>query len=327
MRLSFDETLFKNEDAFSPEYMPEVFNFRDSQIKALASCIRPALRGQKAVCAVLHGLPATGKTTAVKTVFSQLDILTAHVNCHIDNSPYAITARIYEILFGRQAPETGTSLNSLYDKILSKAKKPLLVALDDFDALSRKDMNEILYVILRAYELGRGHKTSVWAVCQKPELMLDARVRSIFQPMDINFPLYKREEIQEILKQRIKTGLYPDVMPKHIFSKIADHALQKNDLRSGIEAIRKAALNAEADSCRKIEEKHLSLVNNDNADEKIISLLREKPMASGELYKELENEMGYTKFNKTVNDLISKNMVKARYQGTNQGRTRILSAK
>lgn len=325
--LGSDETLFRNEDAFELDYVPEVFNYRDSQIKALASCAMPALRGQKAVNAIIHGLPATGKTTAAKVIFSQLDLPALHVNCHIDNSPYAIMARIYELLFQRQPPETGTSLNTLYDKILSRLKKPLLVALDDFDSLTKKDQNDVLYNILRAYELGKGHKTSAWVICQKEELMLDSRVRSVFQPMPIKFPAYKRGEIFGILKERVEIGLYPDVMPRHALDKITDYALGKNDLRAGIESIRRAALNAEADSSRKIMDKHLVLESMASDEEKIVSLLREKPLISGQLYELVKKDMGYTKFNKTVNELLTKNLIESRFIVSNKGRTRVFSVK
>ena len=42
-----DETLFQNINAFNPDYMPENFNFRDSQMEGMAMCIRPAIQGKQ----------------------------------------------------------------------------------------------------------------------------------------------------------------------------------------------------------------------------------------------------------------------------------------
>ncbi len=318
--------IFCNEDAFDMEYVPEIFNHRNGQLRELAACIRPALRGHKPVNALIHGPPATGKTTSIKVVFSQLDFTAMHVNCHIDNSPYAIVARIYETIFGRQAPETGTSLNALYGKILRKIKNPLMVALDDFDALSKTDRNEVLYNILRAYELGKGIKTSVWAVAQREELMLDARVRSVFQPACIRFPPYSKKELKGILKERVKTGFTPGAMPVPLLDKIADYA-SCHDLRMGIEAMRRAALNAENDGSPRVLEKHLCFSSYAGAEEKILARIREKPLTSGELYKLLEKEMGYTKFNKIMNELAAKNIIESKFTQSNKGRTRIFSVK
>lgn len=42
--LLHDETIFKNINAFDPDYLPENYKYRDSQMEALAICIRPALK-------------------------------------------------------------------------------------------------------------------------------------------------------------------------------------------------------------------------------------------------------------------------------------------
>ena len=49
------ETLFRNEDVFDFSHIPDQFNYRDSQLKALAYCLKPAMRSAKPLNALLIG--------------------------------------------------------------------------------------------------------------------------------------------------------------------------------------------------------------------------------------------------------------------------------
>lgn len=81
-----EETLFRNVEAFNPDYIPDRLLHRDLQMEALAMCLRPALRGGKPKNAVILGAPATGKTTALRKVFQMVEetsdkLYCVYVNC------------------------------------------------------------------------------------------------------------------------------------------------------------------------------------------------------------------------------------------------------
>jgi len=59
-----DETLFRNRDLFEIDYIPEEFNYRESQLKDIAFALQPGLHGSRPLNMALRGLPGTGKTTA-----------------------------------------------------------------------------------------------------------------------------------------------------------------------------------------------------------------------------------------------------------------------
>jgi cell division control protein 6 len=61
-----EETLFRNEEVFTPSYVPEDFIHRDDQLKEISLSLKPGLRGVNPVNTLIHGPPGTGKTTAVK---------------------------------------------------------------------------------------------------------------------------------------------------------------------------------------------------------------------------------------------------------------------
>lgn len=73
--LLHDETVFRDINVFDPDYVPENYRYRESQMEALAVCIRPALRNGRPVNAVVLGSCATGKTTAIKKIFEMLNQL------------------------------------------------------------------------------------------------------------------------------------------------------------------------------------------------------------------------------------------------------------
>ncbi|MFH0832787.1 MAG: ORC1-type DNA replication protein [Candidatus Aenigmatarchaeota archaeon] len=333
-----DETLFKDENVFDFSYLPEQFTHRDAQLKSLAMCIKPAMRGAKPLNALLYGPPATGKTTAIKTVFQQLEeetdrAVAVHVNCQIYSSPFRVFSEIHKKMFGYLPPETGVPFSNVYDKIfqkLSKEGKTLIVALDD---LSGGD--EILYNIIRAHEAFPKAKAAVFAVMPENAMhKLDGRVRSVFQPQQISFPLYNAGEIFDILKGRAEIGFYPNVISDDIIRKIATIAFRKNDSRFGIELLKQSAMTAEKNSSRKI-----GIIDVDNAlkammplraersndEEAILNSLAKGPMKSGELYDSLKNKMSYSGLYRTLKKLKEANLIEIKETNLKKGKTRIIS--
>ena len=153
-----DETLFQNINAFNPDYMPENFNFRDSQMEGMAMCIRPAIQGGRPTNSVIMGSCATGKTTALKKVFELVEhttdkVVCCYINCQLHTTRFGIFSQIHKKLFGHQPPETGVPFSRVYEKVMNKLSadnKALVVAFDDVNYLFQtQHANKIFYDILR----------------------------------------------------------------------------------------------------------------------------------------------------------------------------------
>jgi len=266
--LLFDETLFKNIDAFNPDYIPENFMHRKTQMEALALSIRPALRNGRPVNAVILESCATGKTTAIKKIFEMVEkasdrIVCVYINCQIHTTRFGIFSHIYQKIFGHTPPETGVPFSRIYQNImqhLSSEKKSLIVALDDINHLFySKNANKIFYDILRAHEAFEGVRTGVFAILSDIEFrfILDKNVNSIFIPQEIIFNPYTKEEIIDILKERAKIGFYPDVISDELIYEIAEYASSSGDLRVGIDMLRISGNLAEADASNSIKKRHI----------------------------------------------------------------------
>ncbi|MDD1720158.1 MAG: ORC1-type DNA replication protein [Methanoregulaceae archaeon] len=356
--LMWDETLFRDPEVFEIDYVPEQFNFRETQMRELAFQIRPGLRGGRPLNTICRGLPGTGKTTSVRKLFSEIEettkkLLPVFINCQMDNTKFAIFSQIYRRLSGHLPPASGTSFKQVFDAVAKMMKKEeivLLVCLDDANyLLYESEINNVLYPLLRSHEQYEGTRIGVILIISDLDVdlhkALDARVESVFRPTDIYFPPYSGEEISGILRERVAQGLYPGVLPDDMFSLVVEQTQKSGDLRVGIDLLKRSALSAEHvarktitrdDICGAYEvSKYLHLsysVKILKADEKLllkaIATLSTtgKEMNAGEVFRTVKDqvEIGYTRFYEIVRKLDGMRILNLHYRD-GKGRTRLLS--
>ena len=356
--LMWDETLFRDVEVFEIDYMPEQFDFRDSQIRELAINVKPGLAGARPLNTICKGLPGTGKTTTVKMLFSDIEektqkIIPVYINCQIDNTKFAIFSQIYKKLTKRPPPASGTSFKNLFDqicKIIADKDAVLLVCLDDANyLLYEKEISNVLYTLLRSHEVNEGVRIGVITIISDMSVDLtqevDNRVASVFRPSEIYFAPYSQSEISEILNQRVMQGLYPGVLSPEIFELIVEQTMKSGDLRVGIDLLKRSALNAERDARKEIVKDdvcraylvskylHLSSSVKTLSDEEK-SLLKalaamsqnEKEMNAGAVFDELKDSLkiGYTRYSEILKKFDSMRLINLNYK-EGKGRTRLIT--
>ncbi len=329
--LMSDQTLFKDRDAFEADYLPDDFKYRDTQLKEMAYAVRPALFGARPTNLILRGLPGTGKTTSVRHIFSEVRettqrILPVYVNCQNDHTRFMVYTRIYESIFGHLPPTSGISFRRVMNEIgyaLMNREKVLLVCLDDANYLLHEGvLNDTLYSILRLYEEFEGVRSGVILTVSNIDTNLtrelDSCVMSVMQPGEIYFPPYSIGEVEGILQDRIRQGIYSGVISPDVFDLIIERTFSCGDLRVGLDLVRRAVLNAERSARKTVDmddvesaftvAKNIHLINSVkvlNKEEK--KLLRtiakysqeeEHMMHSGAVFTSVREEtpMGYTTF-------------------------------
>jgi archaeal cell division control protein 6 len=343
--LLHDETIFKNINAFDPDYLPENYKYRDSQMEALAICIRPALKKGRPVNAVVLGSCATGKTTAIKKIFEMVErnsekVVCCYINCQLNTTRFGIFSQIYQKIFGHYPPETGVPFSRIYQKIMQhmvSENKALVVALDDVNYLFHsKNANKIFYDILRAHEAFPGARTGVFAILSDIEFRyaLDKNVNSVFIPQEIIFQPYSREELFSILEERTKMGFYPEVISDQILEEIVEKTLESGDLRVGIDLLRVCGNLAESEASRAIDGKHLeealkrtgpvslshtlnSLSDLENSLLELIVNFKEENLTAGSLYELFQQKTGtsYSSFNRTLDKLEFLRLIDTKFTG------------
>jgi cell division control protein 6 len=358
--LLWDQTIFKEQEYFELDFLPENLLHRDAQMRSLKFSIAPALRGSTPLNAYCRGAPGTGKTSAVTKIFAELEsatqkVVPVYINCQVDSSRYAIFAQIFKKLSGYPPPSSGISFKKLFSQIaktLVEKKKVLVVALDDFNyIMASKEADEVLYSLLRMHEGQPGAKVGVIAILS--DLTLDMardlspQVQSVFLPEEILFPQYSYDEVRDILRYRVRFGFMQGVVSDELIDTIAKYTEEMGDLRVGINMLKRAGLNAERRASRTISSEdvdkayegsryiHLSYsLRNLKKEEKvllkcIVDSGREE-MMSGELYdcfKE-KTELGYTSFYEMVNRLEGLKLISLNNTGKGtRGQSRLVSLK
>ena len=330
--LMHDESLFKNINAFDPDFTPPNFNFRDTQMEAMAMAIRPAIQHGQPSNAVVLGLPATGKSTSIRKVFELVEkntekVVCVYINCQLHTTRFGIFSQIFKKIFGYLPPETGVPFSRIYSQImkhLQDNEKSLIVAFDDINYLFHsKNANKIVYDVLRAYEEYPGVKSSIFAILSDLEFKyaFDKNVNTVFIPQEITFPIYKFSEIKVILEDRANAGFFPNVLPEDILEQIATYTFENGDLRVGINLLRNCGNIAEANASREITQEHFekaidSLVSMNTLEAlktlnpveksllKMICNFNNDCTASelSEIFKN-ETDSSYSTFNRTLNKL------------------------
>lgn len=342
--LMYDESLFQNINAFDPDYMPPNYNFRDTQMEAMAMAIRPAIRGGQPSNAIILGSPATGKTTAIRKVFELVEkttekVVCVYINCQIHTTRFGIFSQIFKKLFGHLPPETGVPFSRIYTQImqeLQKKEKSLVIAFDDINYLFQTNhANKVVYDILRAYEEYPGVRTSIFAILSDLEFKyaFDKNVNTVFIPQEIMFPLYTYSEIEDILRDRVKAGFFPGVLSDDILEQIAMYTLENGDLRVGINLLKSCGNVAEASASREITQEHF-----DKAIESLVSINVSETLKSlndterdllkmivdydgiwsaGELGDEFKRKTGssYASFNRTLDKLEFVRLIDTKFTG------------
>jgi cell division control protein 6 len=353
--LSWDESVFRDENVFEIDYVPDGFKHRETQLRELQHALRPAVRGSRPLNAAVRGPPGTGKTTAVQKMFAELGthtgVRSVRVNCQVDSTRYSVFSRIFEAIFEYEPPSSGISFKKLFEQVAERLvdeEEVLVVALDDVNYLFyENEASDTLYSLLRAHEAHPGAKVGVVVVSSDLELEvveeLDGRVQSVFRPEEVYFPVYDRPEIADILGDRVERGFQDGALPTTVLDRVAELTADTGDLRVGIDLLRRAGLNAEMRASRSVavedveaaydEARHVHLSRrlrglSENERALVEVVAEHDGEQAGAVYDAFHErtDLGYTRYSELVNKLDQVGVIEAEYADVEgRGRSRSLS--
>jgi len=260
-----ERSIFKKEEVFYPQYIPENIPARESQIKELTYLLKPLASNKKTNNILIYGPTGTGKTLITNYVLNELCEYTHNVkHIYINTIQYNTKSGIITqiaTLFGEIFPRRGIAIDEIYIRIkedLGKSDFWPIIVLDEIDKLNKNDASEILYDLTRMENKGKYFTLILITNTKECIINLDQRTQSSLFLREIEFPKYTPQELKEILKERIEYGLIPDAISQDLIGYITGYAASNGgDARIGIDLLYKAAKETEKQGLLKITKETL----------------------------------------------------------------------
>ena len=253
------------------DYVPEELPHRDEQLRFLAQMFKPLL-SCVSQNVVIKGPVGTGKTVIVKKFCNSLVKLArkqgkiieyVHINCR-KRSTDAMSLLGILNHFDPRFPDRGFSIQEMLQvlrKQLQKRDVQLLVALDEADALIKKSGSNLIYDLTRFSDESSREKipVSLLLISQKDVIpMLDPATLSTFKRSNVlPFDKYTRNELYDIIKQRVYLAFHNETVNEDCIDLIADITSEWGDARFAIELLWKAGIAADHQHVEMVTPEHV----------------------------------------------------------------------
>lgn len=289
-----NKPIFQNKSYIQSNYIPELINHRDNEIKLIGEILASSLRMEKPSNLFLYGKTGTGKTLTVQYVINQLQemaninkipIKILYINCKlkkIADTEYRIIAQFIREM-GKDVPATGLPTDEVYKiflNLIDNEKQIVILVLDEIDQLIKKTGDEILYNMTRINSELKNAQMSIVGISN--DLMfadhLDPRIKSSLSEEEMSFSPYNAVQLKSILQQRSKIAFVENVLEQGLIEKCAAYAARDHgDARRALELLRVAGEVAERNGKKKVEISDLDIAESKIEKDKVIDIVSTQP--------------------------------------------------
>ena len=264
-------SVIKNLNVLDFDYIPEELPHREEPLRMMAQMFKPVLSNISQNI-VIKGPVGTGKTVLAKKFSNSLVNIArkqgkiieyVHINCRKRSTDAMALLGILNH-FDSRFPDRGFSVQEMLQvlrKQLLKRNAQLLVVLDEADAILKKNNSNIVYNLTRFSDESAKEKIpiSLILISQKDVLsMLDSSSLSSFKRSNIiSLNKYSRDELLDIVRQRISLAFHNGTVDDDCSELISDIASEWGDARFAIELLWKAGVAADHQHVQMVVPEHV----------------------------------------------------------------------
>ena len=267
----FSSSVIKDLHVLDFDYVPSELPHRVEQLKKLAQMFKP-LFSNVAQHAFIRGPVGTGKTAMTKH-FCQSFVQIArtqgkifeyvHINCRKRSTNAMVLLGILTH-FDSRFPDRGFSVQEMQQILrthLQRRDAQLILVLDEVDALFKKNGSNLIYDLTRFNDETTKTATpvSVIMISQKDVFAeLEEAILSTFKRSNlIVLEKYTRDELYDIIRQRVTLGFHTNTVLSESIELIADIASESGDARFSLELLWKAGMYADEKHAKQMIPEHV----------------------------------------------------------------------
>lgn len=294
--------IITNSEYLSETYSPEKLLHREKEKSQLLNNLK------NSVSTLVYGVSGSGKSSLVKHVLKQVDnkVFTAYIDCAVYQTTYSI---LKEIVPRAQFILCRSNYELLKELRRELKKRKFIVCLDNYEKLKDKDLIKKFLLLGLTLVLITDNEENL--------LLLTEDVRAKLSR--IKLQPYTTDQTFDILKHRAEKALAKWTYTDAIIRKIAERV--KGNITLGINLLKLAALNAENEGKKAIEESDIPEVEDCpvklSSDERLLlKILKEwKSLPASRLYdfyvRSLRYPKGQRSFRNYMQSLCLKGLVRA----------------
>jgi cell division control protein 6 len=258
--------VFRDETKLDINYVPYKLPHRDRELRLLTEFFSFALQSPDKMA---QRVMITGDVGTGKTVLSQrfgaditreaskrgINLRYVHVNCREYRGSLFLILQHAVSVFHPNFPRRGYSAEELLRilvQMFDEENVHVILTLDEFGSLVEKEGSEAVYKLTRLQETRQNKPQRLSLICVLRNLKeiesLDASTRSTLQTNIISLEKYSRQQLTDILNDRVSLAFKPSTVPEDTVSLTAELAFSENgNARFGIELLWRAGKYADAD--------------------------------------------------------------------------------